>query len=112
MKKVRSRVRELTDKRRRAGLKDVAEVIADLNPVLKGWGNYFKTGNASKQFNQLDYYVWRRIIRMLGKQRGFHGHRLAWPVAHQRRAWPLDKLRERGLHQLLGTIQYPGSKTA
>ncbi|MBK8097152.1 MAG: group II intron reverse transcriptase/maturase [Planctomycetes bacterium] len=112
MKKVRSRVRELTDRRRRAGLKDVDEVIADLNPVLKGWGNYFKTGNASKQFNQIDYYVWRRITRMLGKQRGFHGHRLAWRVAHQRAAWPLAKLRERGLHKLLGTIQYPGSKTA
>ena len=112
MKKVRNRVRELTDKRRRAGLKDVDEVIADLNPVLKGWGNYFKTGNASKQFNQIDYYVWRRITRMLGKQRGFHGHRLAWRVAHQRAAWPMEKLRERGLHKLLGTIQYPGSKTA
>jgi len=112
MKKVRSRVRELTDRRRRAGLKDVDEVIADLNPVLKGWGNYFKTGNASKQFNSIDYYVWRRITRMLGKQRGFHGHRLAWRVAHQRAAWPLAKLRERGLHKLLGTIQYPGSKTA
>ena len=112
MNKVRSRVRELTDKRRRAGLKDVDEVIADLNPVLKGWGNYFKTGNASKQFTQIDYYVWRRITRMLGKQRGFHGHRLAWRVAHQRRAWPMAKLRERGLHKLLGTIQYPGSKTA
>lgn len=112
MKKVRRRVRELTDRRRRAGLKDVDEVIADLNPVLKGWGNYFRTGNASKQFNQIDYYVWRRITRMLGKQRGFHGHPLAWRVAHQRAAWPLEKLRARGLHKLLGTIQYPGSKTA
>lgn len=112
MKKVRSRVRDLTDRRRRAGLKDVDEVIADLNPVLKGWGNYFRTGNASKQFNRIDYYVWLRILRMLGKQRGFRGHRLAWRVAQQRRAWPMAKLRARGLHKLLGTIQYPGSKTA
>jgi group II intron reverse transcriptase/maturase len=112
MKKIRSRVRELTDRRRRAGLKDVKEVIDDLNPVLKGWGNYFRTGNASKQFTQIDYYVWRRITRMLGKQRGFHGHRLAWRVTQQRRAWPIEKLRERGLHKLLGTIQYPGNKTA
>lgn len=112
MKKVRGRIRELTDRRRRAGLKDVDEVIADLNPVLRGWGLYFRTGNASKQFNQLDHYVWQRITRMLGKQRGFHGHRLAWRVAQQRRAWPMEKLRARGLHKLLGTIQYPGSKTA
>ena len=112
MRNVRAKIRDLTDRRRRAGLKDVDEVIADLNPVLKGWGNYFKTGNASKQFHQIDYYVWRCITRMLGKQRGFHGHRLAWRVAQQRRAWPLAKLRARGLHKLLGTIQYPGSKTA
>jgi group II intron reverse transcriptase/maturase len=112
MKKIRSRVRELTDRRRRAGLKDVDEVIADLNPVLKGWGNYFRTGNASKQFNQIDYYVWRCITRMLGKQRGFHGHPLAWRVSQQRRQWPMAKLRARKLHKLLGTIQYPGSKSA
>jgi len=109
---VRTKIRKLTDRCRRAGLKDVDEVIADLNPVLKGWGNYFRTGNASKQFNQIDYYVWRCIIRMLGKQRGFRGHPLAWRVSQQRRVWSLEKLRERGLHKLLGTIQYPGSKTA
>ncbi len=112
MRNIRAKIRELTDRRRRAGLKDVNEVIADLNPVLKGWGGYFRTGNASRQFTAIDYYVWRRITRMLGKQRGFHGHRLAWRVAQQRRAWPLAKLRARGLHKLLGTIQYPGSKTA
>ncbi|MEZ5965035.1 MAG: group II intron reverse transcriptase/maturase [Planctomycetota bacterium] len=38
MKTVRSRVRELTDRRRRAGLKDVDEVIADLNPRAEGLG--------------------------------------------------------------------------
>jgi len=112
MKRIRSRVRELTDRRRRAGLKDIDEVITDLNPVLRGWGNYFRTGNASKQFTQIDHYVWWRITRMLGKQRGFRGHRLARRVARQRRAWPMAKLRARGLHKLLGTIQYPGSKTA
>src|SRR5436190_10400758 len=74
MKKLRVRIRELTDRRRRAGLKDVDEVIDDLNPLLRGWGNYFRTGNASQQFSRIDLYVWLRITRMLGKQRGFHGH--------------------------------------
>jgi hypothetical protein len=49
MKEVRTGIRDLTDRRRRAGLKDVDEVIADLNPVLKGWGNYFRTGNAEQK---------------------------------------------------------------
>jgi RNA-directed DNA polymerase len=29
-------------------------VIEDLNPVLRGWGNYFRTGNASLRFQQID----------------------------------------------------------
>ncbi len=39
MKRVRSRLRDLTDRRRRVGMKDIREVIKDVNPVLRGWGN-------------------------------------------------------------------------
>src|SRR5450755_1988004 len=46
-KKLRTRVRELTDARR-SGVKDVKQLITDLNPVLRGWGNYFGTGNADR----------------------------------------------------------------
>src|SRR5262245_125235 len=52
MQKLRDRVRELTDPRRWAGMKDIREVIRMLNPVLRGWGNYFRTGNASTKFHQ------------------------------------------------------------
>ena len=27
------------------------DVVADLNPVLRGWGNYFRRGNSSRKFN-------------------------------------------------------------
>ena len=37
MKRVRTRVKELTDSRRN-GVKDVEVLIRDLNPVLRGWG--------------------------------------------------------------------------
>jgi hypothetical protein len=43
MKKVRQRVKELTG-RNRDGVKDVRVLISDLNPILRGWGNYFRTG--------------------------------------------------------------------
>ncbi len=52
MKAIRSKVRDLTDRRRRSGMKDIREVIDALNPVLRGWGNYFRTGNASLKFFQ------------------------------------------------------------
>jgi RNA-directed DNA polymerase len=53
MQAVRSRVPELIGKRCRAGLKDVDDIIAELNPVLKGPGNHFKTGNVGGQSNKV-----------------------------------------------------------
>src|SRR2546425_12630061 len=60
MGRLRARIRELTDARRN-GVKDVRVLIARLNPVLRGWGNYFRTGNATRKFTQIDHYVWQRL---------------------------------------------------
>ena len=32
-------------------------MIVELNPILRGWGNYFRTGNAAVKFIQIDRYV-------------------------------------------------------
>ena len=45
-------------------------MIADLNPILRGWGNYFRTGNAADKFRQIDRYVVWRLVRLLIKKRG------------------------------------------
>jgi len=107
MNAVRTRVRDLTMRRDRAGMKDIREVIRDLNPVLRGWGNYFRTGNASLKFQQIDRYVRQRLISLLsrrgGKRRGdFHS-----------RAWPITRfVQDHDLHRLIGTIRYPGGAHA
>jgi group II intron reverse transcriptase/maturase len=110
MKRIRDRVRELTDRRRRAGMKDIREVVVDLNPVLRGWGNAFRTGNASTQFNQLDSYVRRRLVRLLQRRAR------TWRRGEERypwREWPHERfVKEFGLHRLLGTIRYPGAANA
>jgi RNA-directed DNA polymerase len=36
---------------------DARELIDRLNPVLRGWGNYFRTGNAANQLIRIDNYV-------------------------------------------------------
>ncbi len=103
MNALRARVRDLTNRRRRAGMKDIREVIRDLNPVLRGWGNYFRTGNASLKFHQIDRYVWGRLVRLLerrGGQRRKEFRRSDWP--HQR------FVKDHGLYRLLGTVRYPG----
>ena len=107
MKAVRTRIRDLTMRRYRAGMKDIRDVIRDLNPVLRGWGNYFRTGNASLKFQQIDRYVWQRLISLLhrrgGKKRSDFEPR-AWPI--------LRFVRDHDLHRLLGTIRYPGGAHA
>ena len=45
-------------------------MIADLNPFLRGWGNYFRTGNAADKFRQVDRYVVWRLRRLMIKKRG------------------------------------------
>jgi hypothetical protein len=53
--KLRDRVRELTGTRHSG--KNVEQIIAELTPVLRGWGNYFRTGNADREFNKMDGFV-------------------------------------------------------
>lgn len=107
MNRIRARIRELTDRRRWAGMKDIRDVIRVLNPVLRGWGNYFRTGNASWKFQQVDTYVWRRLIRLLAKRGGDR------PAPFNPREWPLPRfVKEHGLHRLVGTIHYPAGVNA
>lgn len=104
MKKVRDRIRELTDRSRRAGMKDIREVIRDLNPVLRGWCNYFRTGNASDKFNQIDRYVRWRLVRLLVRRGGDRKNK-----RFRREEWPHKRfVKQHGLFKLLGTIRYPG----
>jgi RNA-directed DNA polymerase len=69
MKRLREKVRVRTD-RKRTGVKDIRDVIADLNLLLRGWGNYFRTGNAAVKFLQVDRYAAWRLKRLLIKKRG------------------------------------------
>ena len=100
MKRIRQKVRDRTG-RHRNGVKDVRVIIRDLNPILRGWGNYFRTGNAAIKFNQVDTYVWERLHHFLVKR---HGRNLHAGRADQ---WTRNWLQQQGLYRLRGTIRYP-----
>jgi group II intron reverse transcriptase/maturase len=38
-----------------------SELIADLNPVIRGWGNYYKRAHVRKLFSQLNGWIVHRI---------------------------------------------------
>jgi group II intron reverse transcriptase/maturase len=99
MKRIRRRIHELTD-RWTFGGRDVTVIIERLNPVLRGWGNYFRTGNAHRQFQHVDFYVHSRLVRWMWRRCGQSSTILT-------KDWPQMRLVGMGLHQLKGTVRYP-----
>jgi RNA-directed DNA polymerase len=102
LKRLRQKIKARTG-RNRVGIKDVRALIAELNPILRGWGNYFRTGNAADKFLAIDRYVAWRLRRLLIKRKGRNLR------AGEADAWTADWLVGLGLHRLRGTIRYPGA---
>lgn len=99
MKRVRQRVKDLTPRSRCH--QDPRDVIAALNPVLRGWGQYFRTGNATENFNSIDGYVAWRLKRLRVSRKGRH------LKPGEARRWNPHYFYALGLHRLLGSIAYP-----
>jgi group II intron reverse transcriptase/maturase len=100
-KKLRDRVRELTG-RKQSG-KEVKQIVAELTPVLRGWGNYFRTGTADREFHKMDYFVVKSLRRWQYRRGGQR------PT--KRAPFTGDQLYGMGLHKLMGTVKYPAQAT-
>jgi hypothetical protein len=99
MQRIRQRVKELTPRGRCHD--DIRNVIADLNPVLRGWANYFRTGNAAKRFNRIDNYVWRRLTMLRIQRKGRHLR------AGEAVRWSRETFQNLGLIELRRMVRYP-----
>jgi RNA-directed DNA polymerase len=98
-KRLRGKVRDRTGASRKGTR--IEWIVEDLNPILRGWGNYFRTGNAADKFTQIDRYVVWRLERLLIQKRGRNLHA---GVADQ---WTVDWFKQQGLYRLGGTVRYP-----
>ncbi len=99
MKRARQRIKVMTG-RSQVGM-ELEAVIARLNLFLRGWGNYFRNGNAADKFVTMDRYVAWRLHRLLFKKRGRNLRAGQW------KTWTRTWFHDQGLHQLMGTIRYP-----
>ncbi len=99
VKRVKQRVRQLTPGA--AYHRDLRETIAKINPVIRGWGGYFATGNAARKFNQLDGYVWMRLRKLMRRRKGRNLR------AGEMNRWTRAAFHKLGLHRLRGTVRYP-----
>jgi RNA-directed DNA polymerase len=65
VKRFRDQIRRLT--RRRIPLK-LQEIIDSINPVIRGWGNYYRKAHVRGLFHQLDGWIERRLYSFLAKR--------------------------------------------
>jgi RNA-directed DNA polymerase len=57
------------------------QLLFRLNPLLRGWANYFRHAASKRTFAYLDYYTWWRVARWLWKK-------------HKRPSWKRLRRRE------------------
>jgi len=71
------KVRSLT---RRNKHRTLAALLRKLNPVLRGWCNYFRHGVSARTFSYLDHYAWWKVVWWLRKRH----HGLNWSTLSRR----------------------------
>ena len=96
MSSIRAKVRERTD--RRFASRDLHDVVADLNPVLRGWGAYFRYGNSTRKFAAVDSYVHWRLSKLASVKYATGGRLRASRFNY---GW----LTGLGIHRLTGTVR-------
>jgi hypothetical protein len=97
MSSIRGKVKALTH-RRFVGL-DMGTIIATLNPVLRGWCNYFRWGNSARKFTTIDGYVHMRLAMLASAKHGLTGR-------HWVRRFNLDWLNQWRLFRLSGHVRW------
>lgn len=69
--KFKDKIRWLT---RRNQPKSVLQIVGELNPVIRGWRNYFKYGMSKKIFWELDCWIENRLRAYKVKRWGLKSH--------------------------------------
>jgi len=72
MKAIRCKIHFITERMRLSN--PLSEVIKFLNRVIRGWRNYFRLGNSTQKFQQLDRYVRYRLEQWMQSKTGSRGH--------------------------------------
>jgi hypothetical protein len=94
MNGVRRKIREALKGSRLPSLDDR---LRKLNPILRGWGQYFRASNAHRHFHKIDRHVHWKLVNYMRRK-----HKL--PRRGSGRAFPPAFFTRAGLYRLSGTI--------
>lgn len=98
MRAIRGKIHEITAPRYRLKW-PMVQIVEQLHPVIRGWGNYFRVGNSSRKFSQIDRYVHERLALFDSKKRQQSG--LKWGEVHT-----YDWVTSTGVYRLSGSVRY------
>jgi len=96
MASIRGKIRDRTD--RRLARLPLERVVENLNPVLRGWGAYFRYGNSAAKFDAIDTYVNQRLAILASTKHGLRGWNWTTRFDH---GW----ITGLGVYRLSGTIR-------
>jgi len=73
MKKMRLKVKEILGPRK-VLWKDIGDLVKELNPILRGWRNYYGLKTAGKWLAEIDWYTLKRVTIWYNKKKEKRKH--------------------------------------
>ena len=70
-KAIKEKVRKITNPKRPI---KVEQVVSELNPVIRGWVNYYKIANSSKKFGKIRLYTANKVRKFMMRRRNRSGY--------------------------------------
>jgi RNA-directed DNA polymerase len=99
LSKVRERLKGIIH-RKRFGVSSVRQLVPEINRTLQGWREYFRYGNANRQFLKMDHYLWDKLSQFECKRR-FH------QAPYRSSRYDLTWYQSLGVIPLAGMVRYP-----
>ncbi len=99
LKGLYAKVREVVH-RGMCGVRNVRILVQELNPILQGWANHFRKGNATRQFEQVQKHVWKRLALFECKRR-------LRTAPYRDARYDYTWFKSLGVAPLTGAIRYP-----
>jgi RNA-directed DNA polymerase len=72
-KKRTALIRKLKEAFHRHRSQPVQGIISEINPILRGWVNYFRIGNSAECFSHVRHWVERKIVKHMARARKRRG---------------------------------------
>jgi RNA-directed DNA polymerase len=97
MQRIRDKIKAITAPRHQLP-EPVSPIVAEVNRALRHWAAYFRVGNSTRKFHQVDGYVRERLALFVSKKAGRHGR--------QRERYDWAYFQKLGVYVLTGTVTW------